>query len=187
MTFFALNRLVGCGYNQKNILRRVYRMKDYQRLTQFLVLSVLIALLCFPTFASVGSAVPANEARTSQPPSLGIVQSMDLGGSYQFMRDAISSITNLQNGQVNIKGETIAVQYVDYISVKMYLQKWNGSSWNDVASSATYSDTNEYYIVAGENFSVQSGYYYRTRSHHTVTEGATTETYNSTSPSILIN
>jgi hypothetical protein len=161
-------------------------MKKQSLQVRLVLLFTLLFLVCVP-HAWAAKSVETSGAKTPPPPLNIIFQPYDLGGSYVYMRDAISTITDKGNGKVGITGETVATQSVDDISVKMFLQKWDGSSWSDIASSLVYSTTNFYYIQAGENMLVQTGYYYRTRSEHKVIEGSSIETYVSYSPSALIN
>ena len=50
----------------------------------------------------------------------------------QYLQDWSCSLIPSGGGKINLTGYTRAYQDVDYIMVKLYLQRWNGSSWVDL-------------------------------------------------------
>lgn len=106
--------------------------------------------------------------------------------SLQYLIDWGSSINSPGNGYVNISGFTEANQNVDYIMVRLYLQRWNGSIWEDKGSWPFESNNNSY-VSGTKSLQVTRGYYYRTKGVHSVSEGGTNEPGNSYSAIVYLN
>jgi hypothetical protein len=95
-----------------------------------------------------------------------------------------TSLTITANGTFVIDAQTQTYSVVDWVSVTVYLQAWDGSRWQDIKSwtSSRENDTMAYINVAIEG--VPWGYYYRTRGVHKATLNYYTETLYSYSSSI---
>ncbi|WP_366922876.1 hypothetical protein MFMK1_003353 [Metallumcola ferriviriculae] len=149
-----------------------------------MVKKLLVKLLA--TFIFVGMVTnPALAAKTPPPPdddfSIG-VQSLDLISS--------GDCTINDNGDrtISSRGRSFTQYVVDSVGVKLFLQKWNGSSWTDIASSVTFTEYNSDYADGYYKFSdVQPGYYYRIKAQHSAEDGGTKEQTESFSPYKYIN
>jgi hypothetical protein len=95
-----------------------------------------------------------------------------------------TSLTITANGTFVIDAQTQTYSVVDWVSVTVYLQVWDGSKWQDIKSwtSSRENDTMAYVNVALGG--VPRGYYYRTRGVHKATLNYYTETLSSYSSSI---
>lgn len=88
--------------------------------------------------------------------------------STKYLADWNCSLINNDDGTVTIKGYSQANRIVDEIYVEIYLQKWNGSSWQTVSNGYRKTANNNVYVSHSKNISVQTGVYYRTLSYHQV-------------------
>lgn len=106
--------------------------------------------------------------------------------SLLYLQDWGCDINYVGDGYLNITGFTQAYQTVDYIMVRLYIQRWNGSSWVDLASwpFEKYSDS---YVAGAKGLQVTKGYYYRTRATHGLTENGYNESASSYSGYIYAN
>ena len=95
-------------------------------------------------------------------------------------------IINNNNGTVNISGFSEATNSFSLIQVTVYLQKWNGSAWVDIAN-ASNSANNNYYISIAKDVSIVRGYNYRVRATHYISNSGTNESKSSTSSYITVN
>ncbi|MCG8482192.1 MAG: DUF6147 family protein [Clostridia bacterium] len=96
-----------------------------------------------------------------------------------------SLIQNLGNGDVYIQGYTQSFNKVDTIKVKVYLQKLTITGWTNV-DSWTKTETNDDYAEKYLVENVETGYYYRVRSYHTVIDNGVTEYTDTMTDDILI-
>lgn len=88
------------------------------------------------------------------------------------------------SGMASMTGYTDLYDVCDLVRVTIYLQRWGGSDWLDVTSTArTDYDTN--YTAVGKESSSVPGYY-RTRAVHYAKTGTGTEVTYSESPYIFI-
>ncbi|OPX87846.1 MAG: hypothetical protein A4E53_02344 [Pelotomaculum sp. PtaB.Bin104] len=94
--------------------------------------------------------------------------------SLQYLQDWGCDLTSGGGGYINISAFTRAYQDVDYIMARLYLQRWNGSSWVDLASWP-YENYNTSYVSGVKGLQVLGGYYYRTRAEHSLTNDGITE------------
>jgi hypothetical protein len=79
------------------------------------------------------------------------------------------------SGTITISANTTATLAVDSIGVTIYVQKWNGSSWDNVGSATTTGSNNTNYYSTTINKSMPAGYYYRARTIHWVIKNGTYE------------
>jgi hypothetical protein len=54
---------------------------------------------------------------------------------------------------------------MDSLTVKIYLQRWTGSSWTDVAYK-TYNASNDDCVSESYSYAVPREYYYRRQAYH---------------------
>ena len=103
-----------------------------------------------------------------------------------YLQDWDCNLIPSGGGKINITGFTKAYQNVDYIMVRLYLQRWNGSSWVDLGSWP-YERSNASKAEGVMGLEVLKGYYYRVRADHRLTHNGTTESAKSYSASYYIN
>ncbi|TVY01162.1 hypothetical protein [Cohnella terricola] len=84
---------------------------------------------------------------------------------HKFLGNGLSSIT-ASKGKVTVNATTTANQVVDSIGITFYVQKWNGSSWDNVGSGSTSGDNSISYYSTTFSKTVDAGYYYRARTIH---------------------
>lgn len=94
----------------------------------------------------------------------------------KHLMDGTSSITKSGVGKVYAYGSTTAGHVVDFLSVVVYVEKYNATydSWDQV-DVWQENRTNDYYISTSKIVYVDRGYYYRVRSEHVC--GNNNETY----------
>lgn len=98
-----------------------------------------------------------------------------------YLSGGTAYIQNEGNGVVYIAGETTCYSTCQTASVTLYLQKLVNGSWQTV-TSRSHTSTNTNYSYYGLPLAVQTGYYYRVKGAHTVTQkGVTETTYTETS------
>ncbi|WP_449240931.1 hypothetical protein [Desulfoscipio gibsoniae] len=88
--------------------------------------------------------------------------------STEYLSDWDCYLIDNGDGTVTIRGYSQANRYVDEIYVKLYLQKWDGSSWQTVSSGYRKTANDNIYVSHSKNISVQTGAYYRTLSYHQI-------------------
>ncbi|KKM12454.1 hypothetical protein SY88_03355 [Clostridiales bacterium PH28_bin88] len=144
-------------------------------------LLLVAAVLCLtwliggPSFAQAGLAPPPAEEATE----IGI-EALQLIALYDTQIVQVGS-----EAKVKVDGYTQTQFIVDYVAVKIYLQKWDGFNWVDV----TYYPFENYftdYVDGAYYYPVQRGYYYRTKGVHMARIGDTSEETTSHSTSIRI-
>lgn len=90
-------------------------------------------------------------------------------------------------GAVLVTASTSATQVVDSIGITVYVQKWNGSAWENFGSGNTYGGNNTSYYSDSVVKSVTPGYYYRVRSIHWVIENGIYEEGEKFTASVLVS
>lgn len=75
---------------------------------------------------------------------------------------------------VVVEGFTSSQFAVDYLTVTLYLERWNGSKWTTVGSK-TFSASNTSYVDGMYYTSVQKGERYRVKGYHSATNGNISE------------
>ncbi|MEW6772338.1 MAG: hypothetical protein AB1330_13340, partial [Bacillota bacterium] len=101
----------------------------------FLVLS-LVLVLCVGVSGVMAVPPPSDEGSSG---TIGIQSTL-------YLASGSSYITNNYDGTVSVLGKSEAVQTVDQIWVKVYLQRWNGVQWVDVTSGLRKDAYNTYYV-----------------------------------------
>ena len=155
------------------------------------ILVALLSLMMF-TFCLCGIASATVSAETSLPPIKSISTESEsivvntINTQNSLFKQWTCGITDNHNGTVTISGSTTATITVEYLDVKVYLQRLNGSTWVDV-TSRTYSDTSSSRVSNYSSVAVTTGYYYRTRSVHTIRNSGQSQSETSVSQAILVN
>jgi S-methylmethionine-dependent homocysteine/selenocysteine methylase len=116
---------------------------------------------------------PPDEKTIVQPKSLQLIE---------FFYTQISQVGNEAN--VRLYGYTSTQSIVDYIAVRVYLQKYNGQYWVNV-TSCPFEDNYTNSVEGAYYYPVVRGYYYRAKGVHLATSGISEQT-ESYSGSILI-
>lgn len=135
-----------------------------------------VALMVSPSFAQVTlPPPPPMEEKTN----IGI-EALQL---IAFYGNEIAQVGS--EAKVRLSGYTIAQTTMDYVAVRVYLQKWDGSNWVTVVSYPfeNYS-TDE--VEGAYYYPVQRGYYYRAKGLHLARKGSVSEETVSYSASIRI-
>lgn len=118
--------------------------------------------------------------------TVGLTVENDIGiNSFQYLADAGCSIEPGSAEAVILKGYTISYSAVDYVGLRLYLQKWDGSSWVD-QSSWLFDQPNSNRVDGYKTVYVQGGAYYRSRAYHYVKEGSVTEPKDTVSQYIYV-
>lgn len=143
-----------------------------------ITLYTLALLIIFSAFnvTSHAASISDDGAKTPPPPAsqLGILGFFDEDQDY--LLDGFNKMSQKSSGKVSITGTTLAYDKVDSIGVTLYLQKWNGSAWKNVdTGGVTYSTAKKDVYTNGTSYTVPTGYYYRLRTVHWVTDDGTYE------------
>jgi len=146
----------------------------------------MLSLVLVVVFLASATAVYAAPSGLKPPPEPNKAYKEAGIESLQYMQDWGCSLTSSGGGYINLTGFTQAYQNVDYIMVRLYLQRWNGSSWVDLASWP-FENYNASSANGVKSLQVARGYYYRTRADHGLTNDGANESANSYSSSIYIN
>jgi hypothetical protein len=97
--------------------------------------------------------------------------------SQYLIQDMSSSLAPTTSGDsLLVYGNTYTYFTVDEVSVTVYLQHWNGSSWSDVGNPITKTKYNERRVLTSAERVVAKNELYRTRSIHQAKTGGMTET-----------
>lgn len=139
---------------------------------------ICLVLLMTDTASAVQSMTPPPTEETQG--DIGI-QSFQLLSISECSIDQIGTEAN-----VFVTGSTSTLFEVDSLMVRIYLQRWDGSSWTNVAYK-TFNDTNDDFVSGSYSYSISRGYYYRTKAYHTATDGSISESSYSYSGSIYID
>jgi hypothetical protein len=151
------------------------------------LLSLVLFVFCLTGFASAEvlpqTSPPALETISTESES--IIVNINPSATSSLIQQWTCGIIDNNDGTVTITGSTNTTKVVDYLDAKVYLQRFNGSTWVDIASR-TYSKTSSSYVNDYSSISVAAGYYYRTRSIHTAKYSGTTESETSVSNAIFV-
>ena len=146
----------------------------------------VLLLVTMVVFLAATSAVYARQPDLKAPPPEQSKAYKEIGiESLQYLQDWSCSLIPSGDGKINLTGYTRAYQDVDYIMVKLYLQRWNGSSWVDL-EGWTFEEDNASKVEGLKGLEVLKGYYYRVRAEHSLTHNGTTEPAKSFSDSYYV-
>lgn len=83
------------------------------------------------------------------------------------MMDGECSITKSGSGKIYAYGGTTANHDVGYLSVVMYVDRYNETTktWGQIYSQQA-SDYDTYFVCTSKTLTVEKGYYYRVRATH---------------------
>lgn len=135
----------------------------------------VLSLVMIVVFLMATAVVYAGQSDLKAPPPEQSKAHKEIGiKSLQYLQDWNCSLIPSGGGKINLTGYTRAYQTVDYIMVKLYLQRWNGSSWVDLGGwpFERYSASKAEGLKGLE---VLKGYYYRVRAEHSLSHNGTTE------------
>ncbi|MCL6478118.1 MAG: DUF6147 family protein [Peptococcaceae bacterium] len=147
------------------------------------VLSLVTAVVLF---AAAGAAYAGQSGLKAPPPDQSKAYKEVGIESLQYLQEWDCGLIPGKGGYINITGFTKAYQNVDYIMVRLYLQRWNGKSWVDLGSWP-YEKYSASKAEGVKGLQVLTGYYYRTRAEHRLTGGGVTESAKSFSDAYLVN
>jgi len=137
-------------------------------------------------FLAATTTVYAGQPDLKAPPPEQSKAYQEIGiESLLYLQDWSCSLIPSGGGKINLTGYTRAYQNVDYIMVKLYLQRWNGSSWVDLGGW-TFEEYNASKVEGLKGLEVLKGYYYRVRAEHKLIHDGTTEPAKSFSDSYYI-
>jgi hypothetical protein len=96
----------------------------------------VLSLVMMVVFLTATGTVYAGQTDLKAPPPEQSKAHKEIGiESLQYLQDWNCSLIPSGGGKINLTGYTRAYQTVDYIMVKLYLQRWNGSSWVDLSTA----------------------------------------------------
>ncbi|MCJ8012442.1 hypothetical protein MUG84_11930 [Paenibacillus sp. KQZ6P-2] len=133
---------------------------------------------------SASSAVKEPGALTPPPPQE--FNTLGISGNYQYLLSGNTYISAIGNGKLQLSGDTTAKTSVSTIRATVYLQKFNGTSWEDVSgSSSSFMDSASDYVSGNAVFTGVKGYYYRSKCLHYISTSSISEQAYSYSASVL--
>lgn len=91
-----------------------------------------------------------------------------------ILNRGVAKVTKVDSNTVNAYGAVIGAVACDTMELTIVLQRYNGSSWTNVASK-TYSASNVGFFTKSFNTTVTSGYYYRVKAACVAKDGGTVE------------
>jgi len=153
------------------------------RLTSLAVALIVPALL-------IGSiASPSPRSAFAEPISVelppGEVMPFSIFDPNHLYLDSGTCSITAKTGSVVASAHTSANREVDSIGVTIYVQKWNGSSWENDGAGHTFGGNDTGFYSNAVSKTVTPGYYYRTRAIHWVIENGVYEQGENVSGSVL--
>lgn len=165
-----------------------------------LVILWLLALLIAGAVSSPEISLAAGKKQFPNAPTQGIPAKNPHHGegntttdvnseATQYFMSGESFINYMSGNIVTVSGNTKAYTSVDTITVDLYLQRWDAtkSQWVDALHVGEFQDFNSSVVSGSRDLTVARGYYYRTRTHHWISEGGIVEQGDSTSSYIYVN
>jgi len=130
-------------------------------------------------FGPSGEAARAAEVPTaSTPMALTSAPPAELfsvfNPNHLYLDNGVSTIS-VSTGKVTVAASTTANKTVASIGIVFYVQKWNGSSWENVGAGSTTGTNSASSYHNSFSKSVTAGYYYRGRTVHWVIENGVYE------------
>lgn len=168
-------------------------MMKLQRILFIIMAVILIGGVLNPSFVSAKIKSPTEGTKSAKPTyGEGSTVNLSLGYSIQsteYLKSGNNYINLISNGIVRVGGDTQAYTPVDSIEVKLYLQRWDEIKglWGDVINIGGFALNQSSIVQGSKDVTVVKGYYYRTRSVHTVTEAGIVEQKTTYSSYIFVN
>jgi hypothetical protein len=151
------------------------------------VVSFALTMMIVLSITTVSASPMYTQGAKTPPPT----QEFQIQGTFNpnhiYLQDGTNQISKSTINQVKLTATTYAYQVVNSIGITFYLQKWSGSSWADVGPGTSLSATNKSSYTNNVYGNVESGYYYRARTVHWVSNGSTYEQGELLSGSMLMN
>ena len=132
--------------------------------TKLLAVVIFMGMVANPALAA--KTTPPSEESTSN--IIGI-------RSLLYIQSMETIISDNGDGTVDLFGTTTAKTIIDEVGVKLFLQKWDGSSWVDIKTSDTFKEYNHYLAEGVYACSVEPGYYYQAKGVHTASNDGVPE------------
>lgn len=103
---------------------------------------------------------------TTEETSTGMVQSNPLARG-QFLMEGESTITRAGSGRIYVYGSTTANTTVDFVSVIVYVDRYDEDLdvWMQV-DAWVEDDIDTYFVATSKTLRVDKGYYYRVHCEH---------------------
>ena len=156
------------------------------------LVAIVVSLMWATTgFAVTGHPESAAKAPSSPPPPVSDSNGPKATGDIGIQANLLisewgSRIQDAGNRQLIVSRYTRTYITVSYVTVDVYLQRWNGASWVDV-KSWSFSVSNESYVSGFGSIVVDSAGYYRARAVHYAYDGANWERLESTTAYLQVN
>lgn len=138
---------------------------------------IVISILCTALSVNADEVIIQEEgALTSPPPEeyqrdgLYIKQEEINTTTNSFIFDAWNQIS-YNEPIIRISGSTLTNQFVEELTISIFIQRWDGTRWNTVMFGGTASGENRTSLSASQSFIVTPGYYYRGMTVHTARNG----------------
>ncbi len=152
----------------------------------FVLCCVILTLL---GNAGMATGVPVsspllNESETTYGEYLGDKNASVRGTGY-FIFKGYSAISQVSSGKVFMEGFTHTFSTVEYLSGRIYLQKWTGTTWVNI-DNRLFTNYNHFHTSGGKVVNVQPGYY-RVRGIHYAENNGMSETRHTTTPYFYID
>lgn len=145
-----------------------------------LPLSITVICLLLLTVSSAFAVQPMTPPPPQGTQEIVVIESFQLLGDLDCDIDQVGT-----EAKVFVAGSTTTQFAVDSLTIKIYLQRWTGSSWTNVTYK-TYNASNDDYVSGSYSYAVPRGYYYRTQAYHSAKEGNIVESDYSYTSSIFI-
>ena len=149
----------------------------------YLFAVVVCSMLLVPPSVTHAAKPSTTEAKTPPPPIEITIEGF-FDPSFKYLDQGDSNTVDKGNQTAEVTVTTIAKQTVASIGATIYFDKWTGSAWVQVGSQ-TVSTSNKMLFNGYAVFGTVSGYYYRARTVHWVSNNGTYEQGNYTSNTIL--
>jgi hypothetical protein len=153
---------------------------------KWLTVAVFVALMSM-MFAFEVSADDIKQpgALTTPPPTQAEVKITTLNTSFNYLYDALLTISDLGNLKVRLLVTTTAYEIVSSIGADVSIQRWTGTQWVNVHNTILSTTSNDNYN-SKVDWNVTAGYYYRGLGKHWIKKGSIKEELVVYSTSILI-
>lgn len=131
----------------------------------------LAVLLLASLSLGVAFAQPGNVSVQEEEVDFIFVQ-----GTADLIWKGVASISDWEDGTVSIYGSTETYSTVEYVSGRIYLQRWNGSRWVNVTSRLFYR-FNHFRASGGRTTEVTPGWYRAHCIHYAEHQGVSDTQY----------